>query len=65
MGKTKSLISSNHATVWDLGREWEIKKIIMGEEWEISGHSFWKGKGKITLFCEGQFFWDLGNDWDY
>ena len=40
MGKTKAKISPKHENVWDLGREWEMKK----NSWEkgmkvlISGH---------------------------
>ena len=37
MGKTKVRISPNHENMWDLGRDWEMEKIIMG-----------KGNGKIV-----------------
>ena len=37
MGKTKARISPNHKNVWDLGREWEMKKIITR-----------KGNGKLV-----------------
>ena len=44
MGKAKIRISSNHENVWDLGREWDMKKDYHGihgiREWEISGNSF-------------------------
>ena len=41
MGKAKGRISSNHENVWDLGREWEMKKDYHGKrEWEINGNSF-------------------------
>ena len=53
MRKTKARISPNHENVWDLGREWEMKKDYHGKrEWESSGQSFFKGKGKekVALF---------------
>ena len=67
MGKTKARISPNHENVWGLGREFEMKK----KSWE-------KGNGKLVetlvflrkreespFFGDSQFFWYLGNNWDY
>ena len=39
MEKTKAEMSPNHEKVWDLGREWESKKISwekgIGNQWKL------------------------------
>ena len=40
-GKSKARISPNHKKVWDLGREWKMKKILSwGKGMGFSGKYF-------------------------
>ena len=65
MGKVKAKISPNHENAWDLGRECEMKKVIMGKgNGKLVKNLFLKEREskKQPFFSGGQFFLDLGND---
>ena len=50
--------------IWDGNEKW--KKIIKGRgNGQLVENLFFMGKGKSPCFGGGQFFWNLGNDWDY
>ena len=64
MAKTEARISQNYENVWDLGREWEMKKDSHGKR-EISGKSFLREREKSPFFGGLKLFWYLGNDCVY
>ena len=54
MGKAKARISPNHENMWNLGREWEMKRDYNGKRnWKLVENTFLREKERD----QSPFFW--------